>query len=193
MTTKPSRRTGKKVLERRGWLMGMTPHDVITTEFEWASIRFQQAFERYCLQIAHLAGLGQLSFAEIIVFHVLGLHNSPTAVGVLTRQINAEAITNIQYCLRKLESYGLVSKTREAHSNLQTYTVTETGRDLIMKYAYFRQLALTEQTKAIEAIDRRLTDSTQLISLLTGVYDEAMRKAATYKFQNEGEDSSSAR
>jgi predicted MarR family transcription regulator len=56
---------------------------------------------------------------------------------------------------------------------------------LIKRYAYFRQLALTEQTKAIEAIDSRLAETTQLISLLTGVYDEAMRISATFKLAAE--------
>jgi predicted MarR family transcription regulator len=175
----------KMVLERRTWLMGMTHHDVMTTEFEWATIRFQQAFERHAMQIAHLSGLGDLSFSEIIVLHVLGLLGVPTTVGVLARQINADAVTNIQYCLRKLDGYKLVSKSREAKSKLQTYEVTPKGLELIKRYAYFRQLALTEQTKAIEAIDSRLAETTQLISLLTGVYDEAMRISATFKLAAE--------
>jgi len=193
MTKKQTLTIEKKVLERRRWLLGVTPHDVVTTDFEWASIRFQQAFERFCLQIAHLVGLGQLSFSELIVFHVLGLQDSPTKVSVLVRLINADAITNTQYCLRKLELYGLVCKSREEHGSLQTYAVTEKGRGLIVKYAHFRRLGLTEQTKTIEAIDRRLADSAQLIGLLTGVYDEAMRTAATLKLQHEGDDASSAR
>lgn len=168
------------VLGHRNWDLGLTPHDVMQTEFEWATIRFQQAFERYCMQIAHVSGLGDLSFPELILLHIVGLQDGPVTSGLLARQINAEGVSNIQYSLRKLESYQLVVKTRVTGGNVQTYELTAKAQNLIKKYAHFRRLALTDQTKVIEAIDRRLAESTQLISMLTGIYDEAMRVSATY-------------
>ncbi|MFT5351673.1 MAG: putative MarR family transcription regulator, partial [Gammaproteobacteria bacterium] len=39
---------------------------------------------------------------------------------------------------------------------------------------------LTEQTKNIEDVDEKLQETTQIISLLTGIYDEAGRKSASY-------------
>ena len=47
-------------------------------------------------------------------------------------------------------------------------------------YARLREEILTEQSNDIERIDERLRDAARLISLLTGVYDEAARIAATY-------------
>lgn len=170
----------KPMLEHRRWHMGETHHDVMTTEFEWAIIRFQQAFERYCMQIAHISGLGDLSFPEVILLHVIGLQEGPTTASLLARQMNADTVTNIQYCLRKLEAYQLVVKVRESKGNLQTYELSKKGDDLIQKYAYFRQKILTDQTKVIESVDRKLAETTQLISMLTGIYDESMRVSATY-------------
>lgn len=167
------------VLGRKSWHLGPTHHDVMTTEFEWATIRFQQAFERYCVQIAHISGLGDLSFQEIILLHVLGLQGMPITTGMLARQMNADTVTNIQYCLRKLEAHQLVTKTREK-GNIQIYELSPKGNDLVKKYAYFRQKILTDQTKVIESVDRKLAETTQLISMLTGIYDEAMRVSATY-------------
>ena len=112
------------VLGHRNWDMGLTPHDVMQTEFEWATIRFQQAFERYCMQIAHISGLGELSFPELILLHVMGLQDGPITSGLLARQINAEGVANIQYSLRKLESYHLFAKTRVTGGNTQAYELT---------------------------------------------------------------------
>lgn len=170
----------KSGLGHRDWYLGATYHDVITTEFEWATIRFQQAFERYCIQIAHVSGLGELSYPEIILLHVIGLQDGPITASMLARQINADTVTNIQYSLRKLDTYRLIVKNREAKGNIQTYDLTPKGKELIKKYAYFRQKVLTDQTKVIEAIDRKLVETTKLISMLTGMYDEAMRVSATY-------------
>jgi predicted MarR family transcription regulator len=180
------------VLGHRNWDMGLTPHDVMQTEFEWATIRFQQAFERYCMQIAHISGLGELSFPELILLHVMGLQDGPITSGLLARQINAEGVANIQYSLRKLESYQLVAKTRVTGGNTQAYELTEKAGNLIKKYAHFRQRALTDQTKVIDAIDRRLAESTQLISMLTGIYDEAMRVSATYNSHVGGNETAAA-
>lgn len=180
------------VLGHRNWVLGLTPHDVMQTEFEWATIRFQQAFERYCMQIAHISGLGELSFSELILLHVIGLQDGPITSGLLARQINAEGVANIHYSLRKLESYQLVAKTRVTRGNAQAYELTAKAQNHIKKYAHFRQRALTDLTKAIEAIDRRLVESTQLISMLTGVYDEAMRVSATYNSQIGGNETETA-
>ena len=180
------------VLGHRNWVLGLTPHDVMQTEFEWATIRFQQAFERYCMQIAHISGLGELSFPELILLHVMGLQDGPITSGLLARQINAEGVANIQYSLRKLESYQLVAKTRVTGGNTQAYELTEKAGNLIKKYAHFRQRALTDQTKVIDAIDRRLAESTQLISMLTGIYDEAMRVSATYNSHRGGNEPETA-
>jgi predicted MarR family transcription regulator len=132
------------------------------------------------MQIAHISGLGDLSFHELILLHIIGFQDGATTSGLLARQMNADGVTNIQYCLRKLDSYQLVEKIRETKGNVQSYQLTPRGRSLIKRYATFRQQVLTDQTKVIDAIDRRLSEATQLISMLTGIYDEAMRVSATY-------------
>lgn len=164
----------------RAWHFGTTHHEAVTTEFEWSILRFFQAFERYCMQIAHISGLADLSFSELILLHVIGLQDTPKTVGLLARQTNTDSVTNVQYSLRKLVAYELVVKIREGKSKVFTYDVTEKGRELINQYAHFRQRVLTEQTKSIESIDRKLSEAARLISMLSGVYDEAVRVSATY-------------
>ncbi len=89
----------------RAWHLGTTHHEAVTTEFEWSILRFFQAFERYCMQIAHISGLADLSFSELILLHVIGLQDTPKTVGLLARQTNTASVTNVQYSLRKLVAY----------------------------------------------------------------------------------------
>jgi len=170
----------RKVLGHRPWHLGRTPHEVLITEFEWSVIRFQQAFERHILQIAHIAGLGELSYSELILLHVIGFADAPITVGLLARQLNADNVTNIQYSLRKLLGYQLVSKSRAAKSNVHSYQITDQGRARVRQYAHFRRQGLIGQTNAIRAIDQRLAESSQLIGMLTGVYDKTIRMSATF-------------
>ncbi|NML27961.1 winged helix DNA-binding protein [Zoogloea dura] len=181
--TQEKRSTAKEkaqAVPARAWHLGTPHHEAVTTEFEWSILRFFQAFERYCMQIAHISGLADLSFSELILLHVIGLQDTPKTVGLLARQTNTDSVTNVQYSLRKLVAYELVVKIREGKSKVFTYDVTDKGRELINQYAQFRQRVLTEQTKSIESIDRKLSEAARLISMLSGVYDEAVRVSATY-------------
>jgi predicted MarR family transcription regulator len=164
----------------RGWHLGQTSHEAMTTEFEWSILRFQQAFERFCLQVANISGLVGLSYPELILLHVIGMQERPKTAALIARQLNSDAINNIQYSLRKLLNYKLIVKIKEGGGKIYTYDVTKKGRVMVNEYAQIRQLVLTEQTKSIEEIDRKLYESAKLISLLTGLYDEAARISATY-------------
>lgn len=164
----------------RGWHLGRSDHEAMTTEFEWSILRFQQAFERFCLQVGNISGLVELSFSELILLHVIGMQERPKTAALIARQINSDAINNIQYSLRKLLNYKLIVKIKEGTGKIYTYDVTKKGRTLVNQYAQIRQAVLTEQTKSIEDIDRKLYEASKLISLLTGLYDEASRISATY-------------
>lgn len=164
----------------RGWHLGHSHHEAMTTEFEWSILRFQQAFERFCLQVANISGLVELSYPELILLHVIGMQERPKTAALIARQLNSDAINNIQYSLRKLLNYKLIVKIKEGGGKIYTYDVTKKGRAMVNEYAQIRQLVLTEQTKSIGEIDRKLYESAKLISLLTGLYDEAARISATY-------------
>lgn len=171
--------SGSLAVNRR-WHLGNTPHDAVTTDFEWAILRFNEAFQRYCMQVAHVSGLGSLSFPELILLHVIGMQERPATAALLARQLNTDSISNIQYGLRKLMAANLITKAQEGGGKVVTYDVTSRGRELVNLYARVRQTVLTEQTASIENVDGKLADTTRLVSILTGLYDEAARISATY-------------
>lgn len=175
--------TGENELDQsyyKGWHLGGTHHDAMTTEFEWAMLRFEQAFQRFMLQVGSMCGLGELSSAELVLLHVIRMQDGPKTAAVLARQLNMDGITNVQYSLRKLLNFGLVDKIKGGNSKIWTYAVTARAAAMLNDYTRIRREMLTDQTKNIESIDKKLYETAKLISMLTGTYDEASRISATY-------------
>lgn len=169
----------------KNWHLAATEHDVSTTEFEWSLLRFHEAFKRFCLQLASICGLGSLAYEELIIIHVIRMQDRPKPVTIIARLLNRDDIPNIQYSLRKLISLGLIVKEKEISGKLYNYSLTQEGRDKVDRYAKYRATLLTEQTATIDKIDEKLVMSSKLISLLTGIYDEAGRISATYSLVDE--------
>ncbi len=180
MTKKPSEKSSAPVEDiYQRWHLGKTKHDVLTTEFEWAMLRFYQAFERWSLQVTGSCGFADASFSEITILHAVRMHGLPCTAALIARQLNRDDIPNLQYSLRKLVKQGSLARKSDSKKNY-TFEITKEGRDLTDRYARIRHAVLTEQTREIDSVDERLTDAVKLISMLTGQYDEAMRKATTY-------------
>ena len=165
---------------QRAWHLARTPHEAATTEFEWSLLRFQQAWERWVMQLANVVGMGDLSYTEAVVLHVIRMQDRPKTAAHISRQLNRDDIPNIQYCLRKLEKMKLCRKVRQNTPKTFAYEVTDAGRQLTDRYADLRRIVLTEQTKIIGQVDVKLQEAAKLINLLTGLYDQAGQISATY-------------
>jgi len=164
----------------RSWHLAQTEHDAITTEFEWVVLRFNQAFERFCLQLGSTVGLGNLSYQELIILNVIRMQDRPKPVTIIARLLNRDDIPNIQYSLRKLVGLELIVKQKELQGKNYTYSMTDIGRRKLDMYAELRGKLLTDQTSSIDNVDEKLQQTARLISMLTGIYDEAGRISATY-------------
>lgn len=164
----------------RNWHLASTDHEAATTEFEWTLLRFHEAFQRFCLQLASTCGLGTLTYQELIILHVIRMQDRPKPVTIIARLLNRDDIPNIQYSLRKLVSQGYISKTKESQGKIFAYSMTDIGKDKLGKYAALRGKLLTDQTSNIDKIDEKQVMAGKLVSLLTGIYDEAGRISATY-------------
>ena len=162
------------------WPLGKDPHDVSTTEFEWAVMRFFSAFERSCLQLSITGGSSDLSFQELVLLHVVGMQHHAQTSHSIARQLNRDDIQNLQYALRKLEKRGLIGKSLGDRNKTAHYSVTSKGRECVELYAKIRSQLLTGRTELVSEIDRKLQEATQLLSVLTGIYDDVARVAATY-------------
>lgn len=166
----------------REWHLGGNEHNIITTEFEWSLLRFHESFQRYCLQIGSAAGLNNLTYQELSILHVIRMQERPKPAAIIARLLNRDDIPNIQYSLRKLISLKLIEKVKDTNSNskIHSYSMSKGGRKKVNRYAELREALLTTPTSSIKDIDEKLTEATRLISLMTGIYNEAGCISATY-------------
>ncbi|HIE86168.1 MAG TPA: transcriptional regulator [Gammaproteobacteria bacterium] len=179
MKDKQSDKPSQDILHRK-WRLGGDEHSITTTEFEWAIMRFYSAFERSCQQLASVAGNTNRSFQELVILHVVAMQHHPQTSTSLARQLNRDDIANVQYILRKLLNEGLLVKKKEPRGKTYTYDITKSGSVMVERYAEMRALLLLEKTKFIDNIDTKLHAVNDLLSLLTGIYDDTARISATY-------------
>jgi len=162
-TDRPTTRKTTVDLNYYHGFRGGSPHEAVTTEFEWAVKQFRNSYERFSLHVASRCGFGHLSFAEVVLVHLIRMQDRPQTAALLARQLNVDGISNVQYSLRKLMKYRLVSKKISGSGKLQTYEATEKGHAFMKEYRPHRRSLLTARTRNI-----------------AGTYDEAGRVAATF-------------
>ncbi len=180
MTRKKEERTNIDEAHYRYWHLGGSEHEGKLTDLEWCVMRFQQAFERWVIQLGQITGMENLSYIEISLLNVIRMQDRPKNAASIARQLNRDDIPNIQYVLRKLVKEGLCEKVDNSGTKSVDFTVTDQGKTLTDNYAEVRRQILTEQTKNIDRINEKLAEATGLLSLLTGLYDEVGRITSSY-------------
>ena len=162
------------------WLLGTGDHGIAVTELEWGILRFFAAFERSCEQLSRLATADGLKFQEVIVVGVVAMQRGHPTASSLARQLNRDDVQNLQYTLRKLVDNGYLSQSKKTGSRVVTYAVSKKGRKFITDYFTVRSKLLTQKTGLIEDIDAKLSGASELVSVLTGLYDGAAMTSSTY-------------
>lgn len=165
----------------RSWHLAKNDMEYKATEFEWALIRFHEAFSRFVLTTGMVTIVADvdIKYEEHVILHVIRMQGRPKNSAIIARLLNRSDIPNIQYSLRKLETAGLVLKEKDRNSKTYSYSVTEQGIKLTDEYHRVRQEILFGRLAEIAEIDEKFDKCTRLLSLLTGIYEEAARNAAT--------------
>ena len=114
------------------------------------------------------------------------MQNRPKSGATIARLLNRDDLPNIQYSLRKLESASLIEKNREAGTKNHTYSITKLGERLTNEYARLRTEILIRKLRSLTEFDQRADDATELLSILTGIYEESARASATLNRATDG-------
>ena len=166
-------------LDRR-WHLARTPVEVDVAEIEYALMRTTEAFERWqteCLaSVVDLAASGP----ENAMLHIIRMNDRPKSIKDLARLANREDIPNMQYSLRKLIGAGLVVREGSGRAGV-TYSVTDLGRDVTDRYADVRASLLIEAINSVPNFTQKLEEATRTLELLTGIYEQVARVAATHR------------
>ncbi|WP_231730220.1 winged helix DNA-binding protein [Novosphingobium sp. Fuku2-ISO-50] len=167
----------------RNWHLAKTNSEFLVTEFEWALIRLHEAFARWVATSSSVLIDEDIKFSEHMILHVIRMHDRPKNSVTIARMMNRDDVANIQYSLRKLEAANLIVKSREKSGKTFAYTVTEKGNQITQGYADIRSDLLLRAISTIANIDERIAEMTQTIGVLTGIYEEMARSAATFSTQ----------
>jgi predicted MarR family transcription regulator len=135
---------------------------------------------RWVAAADEMVGLSELKHAEHVILHVIRMQNRPKSAATIARLLNRDDIPNIQYSLRKLENAELIQKNKEAGTKIYNYGITDLGKKLTDEYSKLRSELLIRNLVSITDFDSRAEDATQLLSIMTGIYEESGRKSASF-------------
>jgi predicted MarR family transcription regulator len=162
------------------WHLAKSDVEVSTTEFEFALMRTFEGFGRW--QSECLAGVVDLAASgpENALLHIIRMNERPKTIKDLARMTNRDDVPNIQYSLRKLIGAELVHREGSGRSGV-TYQVTDKGRTVTDAYGDLRRRLLIEAVANVPDLPERLRAATQTLNLLSGIYEEVSRVAATHR------------
>jgi len=162
------------------WHLARRPVEVDTTELEFALMRAFEGFGRWqseCLAACcDLAATGP----ENALLHVIRMNERPKSIKELARLTNRDDVPNIQYSLRKLIGAGLVVRKGSGRAGV-TYEVTDEGRRVTDDYGAVRRRLLIAAVESLPGFPARLAEATQTLNVLSGIYDQVARVAATHR------------
>ena len=163
----------------RNWHLAKDETEFKVTELEFAVLRVLEAFARWVASVDEMVGLSELKHGEHVILHVIRMQNRPKSGATIARLLNRDDLPNIQYSLRKLEASGLIEKLKESGTKNYTYTITKLGETLTNEYSRLRSEILIRKLRGLSEFEARVEDATDLLSILTGIYEESARASAT--------------
>ena len=169
----------------RNWHLAKSNSEFLVTEFEWALVRLYEAFTRWVSTTSSVLIDEDIKFSEHMILHVIRMHDRPKNAVTIARMMNRDDVANIQYSLRKLEAAKLIVKSKDKSGKTFSYSVTDRGEQITEGYADIRSDLLIRAVSTISNIDERMAEMTQLIGVLTGIYEEMARSSATFSAQYE--------
>jgi predicted MarR family transcription regulator len=166
----------------RKWHLAKNPHQVAVAEFEYSLMRAWEAFGRWeseCL--AAVSGL-TVGGGATAILHVIRMKDRPKGIKEIARLTNRDDLPNLQYSIRKLQQEKLIEKTGGgAKRKGVTYQVTPKGYQVTEQYAELREKLLLHFTKSVGNLEKDLENSSLALDLMTGIYEQAARIAATHR------------
>ena len=83
----------------------------------------------------------------------------------------------MNYSLKKLQGLGVLASQKNGKE--VTYAATELGRQFVERYREIRESCLIDALNADDALNRDIGELARLLRLLSGIYDQAARSAAS--------------
>lgn len=167
------------------WHMATNEHEIALSEVEFSIFRIFSAFNRWMDDLTNCCqddpGMN-CSGIDFSLLNVIRMHDRPKSISEVGRLMNRDDMSNLQYSIRKLTKAGLIEKVGvKGNKKGVTYRTTERGVKATDLYASYRREILVPLTRSVSASDKRMIELANLLTLLSGVYDQAACVAATHR------------
>ncbi|WP_297725517.1 winged helix DNA-binding protein [Limnohabitans sp. Rim8] len=147
------------------------------SEFEFGLIVAGNAFHRWIVHCMTAAGLKDLTPLDVLVLHHVTHRARDKRLADICFIMNVEDTHLINYALKKLQGLGVVASHKSGKD--VTYAATESGRNAVQRYRDIRESCLIDALQADNALNKDIGDLARLLRVLSGMYDQAARAAAS--------------
>jgi predicted MarR family transcription regulator len=155
----------------------VSPQSAEMSEFEFGLIVAGNAFHRWIVHCMSAAGLKDLTPLDVLVLHHVTHRARDKRLADICFIMNVEDTHLINYSLKKLQGLGVVASSKNGKE--VTYAATDTGKAYVERYRAIREACLINALKADDALNRDIGELARLLRVLSGVYDQAARAAAS--------------
>ncbi len=155
----------------------VSAHSAEMSEFEFGLIVAGNAFERWIVHCMAAAGLRDLTPLDVIVLHHVTHRARDKRLADICFIMNVEDTHVVNYSLKKLLSLGVVASSKNGKD--VTYAATEPGKAYVQRYREIRESCLIDALNADDALNRDIGELARLLRVLSGMYDQAARAAAS--------------
>lgn len=155
----------------------VSPKSSEMSEFEFGLIVAGNAFHRWISHCMSAAGLKDLTPLDVLVLHHVTHRARDKRLADICFIMNVEDTHLINYSLKKLQNLGVVVSNKSGKD--VTYASTELGRQHVERYREIRESCLINALNADESLNRDIGELARLLRLLSGIYDQAARSAAS--------------
>ena len=155
----------------------VSPRSAELSEFEFGLIVAGNSFHRWVVHCMSAAGLKDLMPLDVLVLHHVTHRARNKRLADLCFIMSVEDTHLINYSLKKLQNLGVVVSSKSGKD--VTYACTDLGLDYVNRYREIRESCLINALNADDGLNRDIGELARLLRLLSGIYDQAARSAAS--------------
>lgn len=155
----------------------VSEHSAEMSEFEFGLIVAGNAFHRWIVHCMTAAGLRDLTPLDVLVLHHVTHRARDKRLADICFIMNIEDTHLVNYSLKKLQGMEVVQSNKSGKE--VTYSSTALGMEHVKRYREVRERCLIEALHADASLNRDIGELARLLRVLSGVYDQAARAAAS--------------
>ena len=172
----------------REWSGAKNEQEIEFSEVGLAILRISAAFGRWNEASCVAVGGPNLTAPEINCLHVIAMQSRAKTAATVANLLNRDDQANIQYGLRKMRALGLIQVRPGGNKKNYEYEVTEQGKRLTDDLSDIAREIVYRATGAIDDATNRFVSTSDLLRILTGIWDESARVAATFSVERPDRD-----